>query len=146
MASRYTPPPIIKAIERLLVDIEQAVGTFARKHREIGKSLREQAMLVFHLANKACRDRARQAHWVYELVWAIDDLRQILQTCKLLGVTRSLRQFEHLVRQIESVGMQSGGWHRQLSSKAQNARGDEACAQRGQKLSTRAAPFRGANP
>ena len=145
MTSRYTPPPIMKAIERLLVDIEQAVGVFARKHRYvIGEDLRRQAMRVFQLANKACRDREQQARWVGDLVWAVDDLKQILQVAKLVGATRSFRQFEHLIRQMEAVGMQAGGWKRQLNPKAQNA---QACrAQRGQKLSTRDASAMGANP
>jgi hypothetical protein len=145
MASRYIPPPLIRAIERLLVDIERAIGTFPNKYRELGKTLRQQSIRVYDLANRACRDREQQARWVEDMVWAVDNLRQILQTCKLLEATQSLRQFEHLVRQIEDVGMQAGGWKRRLSSKAQNAR-DAVCAQCGQKLSTRAASHAGANP
>lgn len=33
MTSRYSPPPIMKSIERLLRETEQAVATFARKFR-----------------------------------------------------------------------------------------------------------------
>jgi hypothetical protein len=145
VTSRFQPPPIIKAIERLLVDIEQAVRTFSRRYRyDLGGDLRKQAMRVFHLANKACRDRAQQERWVGELVWAVDDLKQYLQTCKLVGATRSFRQFEYLARQIETVGMQCGGWKRQLHPKAQSVHAP-VDAQRGQKLSTRATPA-GVNP
>lgn len=139
MTSRYQSPPILKSIERLLVDIEQAVRTFTRAFRhDLGADLRRQAMQVFRLANRAYRDREAQARWVGDLVWAIDDLRQYLQTAKLLGATKSFRQFEHLARQVEQIGMQAGGWKRTLSPNAQSAHaaGD---AQRGKKLSTRAA-------
>lgn len=94
-------------------------------------------MKVFHLANRACRDRERQAAWVDELVWAVDDLRQFWQTAKLLDATRSFAQFEHIIRQVDAIGRQCGGWKRQ-HPKAQSAR-DDLHAQRGQKLSTRAA-------
>jgi hypothetical protein len=146
MKSRYQPPPIMKAIERLLVEIERAVGTFARKHRyDLGGDVRRQTMRVFQLANRACRDRDAQARWVGDLVWAVDDLKQYLQTCKLIGATRSFRQFEHLIRMIEDVGAQAGGWKRQLNPKAQSAQADTH-AQRGKKLSTRDASYEGANP
>lgn len=139
MTSRYQPPPIMRSIERLLADVERAVSTFNRKHRyDLGRDVRRQAMVVFHLANRACRDRDRQARWVEDLVWAVDDLRAYWQTAKLVEATRSFRQFEFIVRQIDDIGRQCGGWSRKLSPMAQNARGD-ACAQRGQKLSTRAA-------
>ncbi|MGN6520851.1 MAG: four helix bundle protein [Dokdonella sp.] len=148
MTRSYQPPAIIKAIERLLVDVDRAVRTFARRFRyDLGGDLRKQAMQVFHLANKAVRDQVleRRRQWIDDLVWAIDDLKQYLQTAKLLGATRSFGQFAHLARQIEDVGRQAGGWKRQLNPKAQSAQAD-AHAQRGQKLSTRAASAAGANP
>ena len=65
MTSRYSPPPIIKAIERLLVDTELAVTTFVRKYRyELGGDIRRRTMQVFDYANRACRDSKRQAKWV----------------------------------------------------------------------------------
>ncbi|GGD45941.1 four helix bundle protein [Pseudoxanthomonas indica] len=138
MTSRFQPPPIIKAAERLLVDIEQAVRAFPRYHRyQIGKNLREHAMTVSHRAGRAWRDRAHQRRWVEQLVWDIDELKQYLQTAKLLQAFRSFRQFEHLARQAEQLGAQAGGWRRQLNSPpAQNAEGRRAVPQRGQKLST----------
>jgi hypothetical protein len=146
MTSRFQPPPIIKACERLLVEIEQAVSRFPRYHRyQIGSDLRKQAMTAWGYANKAWRDRARQTVWVEKLKWAVDDLKQYLQTAKLLHAFGSFRQFEAIARLAEQLGAQAGGWHRQLHlPKAQNAPAD-GIAQRGQKLSTRTAPA-GANP
>ena len=145
MTSRYSPPPIIKAIERLLVDTELAVTTFVRKYRyELGGDIRRRTMQVFDYANRACRDSKRQAKWVDDLAWAVDQLRAQWQAAKRLEATRSFAQFEHMIRQVDAIGRQCGGWHRKLHPSAQNAR-DDVCAQCGQKLSTRAAST-GANP
>ncbi|HVI60092.1 MAG TPA: four helix bundle protein [Luteimonas sp.] len=135
-------PPIVKAAERLLIDIEQAVRRFDRYHRyAIGTDLRAKAMQVYDLAQRAWRDRAHQARWVGQLVWAIDELRHRLQAAKLLNATASFRQFEHLARQISELGKQAGGWHRHHNTpKGQDAQGHRAIAQRAQKLSTRATP------
>ncbi|GAB3305804.1 four helix bundle protein [Luteimonas notoginsengisoli] len=140
-------PPIVKASERLLVDIEQAVRRFDRYHRyAIGTDLRAKAMQVYDLAQRAWRDRQHQARWVAQLVWAIDELRHRLQAAKLLRATPSFCQFEHLARQISELGKQAGGWHRHLNTpKGQDAQGRQAVAQRAQKLSTRATPA-GVNP
>jgi len=145
MTSRYSPPPIIKAIETLLADTERVAARFVRTYRyDVGKEIRLQTMQVFHLANRACRDHEHVAYWVGELVWAIDDLRMQWQTAKRINATGSLAQFEHIIVQVDKVGRQAGGWKRELHPKAQNARGD-ARAQRVQKLSTRAASDAGAN-
>jgi hypothetical protein len=141
MSSRFQPPPIIKAAERLLVDIEQAVRAFPRYHRyQVGADLRAKAQAVLMLAGRAWRDRPRQAQWVGDLVWAIDELKQLLQVAKLLHAFSGFRQFEYLARLAVELGAQAGGWRRQLQSpSAQDAAGSHAFPQRGQKLSTRAA-------
>jgi hypothetical protein len=139
-------PPIIKAAERLCVEIENAVRTFARYHRyAIGADLRAQAMSVYDLANRAWRDRPKQARWVTDLVWAIDELLHRLQVAKLLKATHSFRQFEHLLRLIEALGRQAGGWRKSLHPNGQNAPSPAAVAQRAKTLSTCAAST-GANP
>ena len=44
MTSRFQPPPVIKACERLLVDLENAVRQFPRYHRyAVGTELRKAA-------------------------------------------------------------------------------------------------------
>ncbi|AOH36852.1 four helix bundle protein [Luteimonas sp. JM171] len=142
MASRYQPPPIIKACERLLVDIEQAVRRFPRYHRyQVGADLRQQARRTYNAANRAWRERDRTRYWVARLVWQVDELKQEIQTAKLLRAFGSFRQFEHLARQADALGAQAGGWHRQQQHpKAQSAQARSGVVQRGQKLSTRAAP------
>jgi hypothetical protein len=141
MPSRFQLPPIVKAAERLLVDIENAVRRFPRYHRyQIGADLRTQAMQAYRVANRAWRDRAHQRRWVEQLVWAIDELKQYLQTAKLLHAFTSFAQFEELARQAHGLGAQAGGWRRQFTNpQAQSAPGSNAVVQRGKKLSTCAA-------
>jgi hypothetical protein len=140
MTSRFQPPPIIKASERLLVEIEKAVRSFPRYHRyQVGSDLRRKAMEVFTRANRAWRDRAEQVRLVGELVWDIDELKQFLQVAKLLHAFSGFRQFEMLARLAEELGAQAGGWRRRLvSPNAQSAQAN-GVAQRGKKLSTRTA-------
>ncbi len=146
MTSRYQPPPIIKAAEFLLVEIEKAVRQFPRYHRyQVGADLRRQAMTVYSNANRAWSDRARQAELVAQLVWDIDALKQHLQLAKLLRAFNSFRRFEMLIRLAAELGAQAGGWKRRFSTpNAQNAQANHV-AQCGQKLSTRATPA-GVNP
>ena len=147
MTSRFQPPPIIKAAERVALEIEQAVRRFSRYHRyQIGSDLRQRAITVFLNANNAWREKAHQAQWVGVLVRDIDALKQLLQLAKLVGAFTSFRQFEMLIRLAEGLGAQAGGWRRRLSGSpnAQNAQAS-GVAQRGQKLSTRTAPA-GVNP
>ena len=143
MTSRFQPPPLIKACERLLVDLENAVRQFPRYHRyQVGADLRRQAMAVSINANRAWRDRDHQAALVGQLVWDIDALKQYLQTAKLLHAFNSFRRFEMLARLAHELGAQAGGWNRRVSTpNAQNAQA-KGVAQRGEKLSTRTAPAR----
>ena len=143
MTSRYQPPPIIKAAEFLLVEIEKAVRQFPRYHRyQVGADLRRQAMTVYSNANRAWSDRARQAELVAQLVWDIDALKQHLQLAKLLRAFNSVRRFEMLIRLAAELGAQAGGWKRRFSTpNAQNAQAN-GVTQRGEKLSTRTAPAR----
>jgi len=143
MTSRFQPPPIIKAAERLLVEIEKAVRQFPRYHRyAVGADLRRQAMTVYTNANRAWIDRPRQIELVGQLVWDIDALKQHLQVAKLLHAFNSFRRFEMLARLAHELGAQAGGWNRGFSTpNAQNARAN-GVAQCGEKLSTRTAPAR----
>src|SRR6185437_6638431 len=120
----FSLPPIVKLAERLLVDIEQAVRRFARFHKySFGADLRAQAMKVARLAHRAWRDRARQAEWVGQLVWAVDDLKLSMQ----------------LGSRAADLGRQTGGWHRQLHPNVQNGP-HRIAGQRDQILSSRATP------
>ena len=140
-------PPIAKAAERLLVEIEQAVQGFPRCHKyATGKDLREQAMQVTRLCHRAWRDRQQQLQWTTQLVWAIDELRLTMQLGSCIKAFKSFRQFEMLIRLTEDLGRQAGGWKRQQEQhrKGQNP-AREAAPERAQILSTCAA-LAGANP
>ena len=147
MPSRFQLPPIVKAAERLLVDIEQAVRRFDRYHRyQIGADLRKHAAEVYRLANRAGRDVNQRHQLVPQLVWAVDEVKQTMQIAKLIHAFKSFRQFEALARQAEDVGKQAGGWRKLVQHpKVQNAPAQQGVTQRGQKLSARAAST-GANP
>ena len=147
MTSRFQSPPIIRAAERLLVELEQAVRAFpARYHRySIGEDLRRQGADVLRTAWRAWHDQSQRAHWTGELKWAVDELKQTMQIAKMLHAFDSFRRFEHLARQAAELGAQAGGWHRKESPRVQNAGGHRAVPQRDQKLSTRTASA-GANP
>ena len=142
----YDLPPIAKAANRLLVEIEQAVQTFARRHRyATGADLRAQAMQVARLVNRAWRDRARLLHWVTELAWAIDELRITVQLGQQLKAFRSFAQFEALIRLVEDLGRQAGGWKRQQEHPKGQSPAPALAPGRAQTLSTCAASA-GANP
>ncbi|GAB3755019.1 four helix bundle protein [Lysobacter olei] len=136
----YDLPPIAKAADRLLVEIEQAVQGFTRNHRHAtGKDLREQAMQVARLVNRAWRDRGRQLHWITELQWAIDELRLTMQLGSRVKAFRSFGQFEALILQVEDLGKQAGGWKRQQEHHRGQSPAHKAAPGRAQTLSTCAA-------
>jgi len=133
-------PPIVKLAERLLLEIEQAVRRFARYHKyALGADLRAQAMHVCRLAQRAWRDAKRQAEWLAQLVWAVDDLKLTLQLGSRIKAFASFAQFEMLARLAADLGKQTGGWYKQKHLKGQNADAVTASPQRAQILSTRAA-------
>jgi hypothetical protein len=139
----YSLPPIAKDAERLLLDIEQAVSKFPRRHRyTAGQELRQQAMKITEYTHRAWRESSRRTEWAYRLKWEVDALKIRLQLCSRLRTFASFAQFEELARQAKALGKQASGWHSQLSSqhpKGQNEPGGQAQVQRAQKLSTRGA-------
>lgn len=139
MTTNNQLPEIAKKTERLMVDIEQVVRGFVRYHKyTLGSDLRTQAMAVARLCHRAWRDRSRQAHWVAELIWAIDELKLSLQLGSQLRAFKSFRQFEILIRATEDVGRCAGGWKRQIHRKSQNPE-NQVSPERAQILSGRAA-------
>jgi hypothetical protein len=141
----YALPPICKAAERLLLEIEQAVRRFPRYHKYThGTRLREQAMEIAQLAHRAWRDQSQRAMWTTKLVWAVDDLKLSLQLGKQIEAFASFAQFEMLARLCAGLGKQCGGWRKQQHRDSQNAQAGKPPTQRAEILSSRAAP--GANP
>ncbi|ODT97293.1 MAG: hypothetical protein ABS82_01185 [Rhodanobacter sp. SCN 67-45] len=144
MASRFQPPPIVDAARNLCADIEQVVRKFPRYHRyQSGAALRLQAETVMRCATRTWQKQDQRRFWADKLVDAIDDLKDRLQVCKLVRAYQSFAQFERLMVRAGEIGKQAGGWKRSLDMHphAQNVQA-EASAQRGKKLSTRAARSR----
>ena len=147
MTSRFQPPPIVDAARNLCADIEQVVRKFPRYHRyQSGAALRLQAEMVMRCATRTWQKHGQRRFWADKLVDAVDDLKDRLQVCKLVRAYHSFAQFERLMLRAGAIGKQAGGWKRSLEvhPHAQNVQA-EASAQRGKKLSTRAALSR-ANP
>lgn len=141
----FSLPPIAKAAERLMLEIEQAVRRFPRYHKYThGARLREQAMNIARLTHRAWRDQARREMWTAKLVWAVDDLKLSLQLGKEIQAFASFAQFEMLSRLTSDLGKQCGGWRKQQHRNGQNAARDPFPRQRAEILSSRAA--REANP
>ena len=143
-----TEPNVIKLIERLRVEIENAVSAFPRKHRyATGQRLRDEIATAGRLANRAWRDeRCNTAHWTQQLVWAIDEFKATLRVAAELRAFTSGKQFHLLIVLAEDLGRQAGGWwreHRAVHPNGQNGPGRSAQGQRAQTLSTPAASARG---
>jgi hypothetical protein len=119
----------------------------ARKHKySVGKVLSDQAMEVHGLTVRAWRKKDQQLQLVRELVDRIDDLKLTLQLGKDVNAFGSFAEFEAIVRLVDEVGKQSGGWLKRLHSKSQNAAASIPSEQRAPILSSRAAPPMGATP
>lgn len=136
----FSLPPIVKAAERLLLAIEQAVRRFPRYHKYThGTRLREQAMAIARLTHRAWRDPAHRAMWTTKLIWAVDDLKLSLQLGKQIEAFVSFAQFEMLARLCSDLGKQCGGWRKQQHRNSQNAAKGPLSQQRAEILSSQAA-------
>jgi hypothetical protein len=139
-------PPIVKAAERLLKDIEEAVKTWPVYHKNsAGKALRKQALAVTLSATMAYWEPEERLTHLRTLKTGVQALKILLQLGFQLKAMR-WGQFNALARQAHQLGSQVGGWwkdvqHPQAQSPAHGNRGRE----RGQELSTRTAFPRGAN-
>ena len=135
-------PPIVKDAESLLLKVEQAVSRFPRRYRYqgVGPRLSDHAFRISELANLAWRQPSRRRALVGELQAHVDSIRICAQLGSRLRAFTSFGQFEDVARTVDSLGRQAGGWLRRSkeASTAQNPPPARA-AERGQKLSTRAA-------
>jgi hypothetical protein len=118
----YELPPIAKAAERLMREIEIAATRFPRAHRyTLGSDLRSEAMRVARVAHKAWRDREHQDQRLQELIDAVDDLKLRMQLAHQVRAFSSFAQFEALARIAADLGRQCGGWQKRRKAKGQNA-------------------------
>jgi hypothetical protein len=141
-------PPIAKAAERCLVEVNKAVLQFSRSFRyELGADLRRQAAEISRLCDRAWRDKSRQLYWTDQLVWAVDELKCSLRLGSQLHAFKSFAQFEVLIRLAEDLGRQAGAWKRHQQHPKGQSSSRSAAPERAQTLSTRAASASaGANP
>ena len=104
-------PPVVKAAERILLDVELAVRRWPRSHRyAIGGDLRKQALTLAVRANLAWREQGRRGEHVRALVTGVEALKVLLQLGSQLKAFNSFGQFEQLARQAHDLGRQVGGW------------------------------------
>ena len=130
-------PEIAKKVERLTLEIENAVRGFTRYQKyTIGTDLRNAAMLVVKVCNRVWRDRGRQLQWASELVWVVDELKLSVQLASQLRAFKSFKQFEVIIRLTDEVGRCAGGWKRALQNKRQDLVGSSS-PERSQILSGR---------
>jgi hypothetical protein len=141
----FSLPPIVKQAESLLFEIEKAVRAFPRYEKyACGADLRKLARLVCTTTHRAWRHQRERGGLISRLVDEIDELKITLQLCVRLRAFSGFRQFSMLYRLASDLGEQAGGWKRQHLT-IQNARAENAPAQRDQILSTPAASFVEAN-
>ena len=114
-----TTPDIVNHAQRLMVELEQAVAAFPRRHKYlIGQDLRQWAQQGTMLAQRAWLSHANkleQARLVQALIDANDLLKVGLQTAHALQCFSSAGRFELLAKLAADIGRQCGGWHKQLA-------------------------------
>lgn len=129
-------PDIAKLAARVAAAIEEAVSRFARRHRyTAGSDLRNAARHVVRCTGRAWHERQRKLQRVHELSAAVDELKLELTIADLVKAWGSHREMEAIVRLVNDLGRQVGGWLKALHSKGQNAQA-ERHAQRARTLSS----------
>lgn len=116
----YKGVPLWRDANTLLLSIEISVRYFPRYHKyTLGTEMRQQAMRICRLINRAFLEKEEKLVLVKQLVVAINDLKLQIQLAKELQVFRNFAEFEHLSALAVQSGKQSGGWLRKLQSSAQ---------------------------
>lgn len=104
-------PPILRLTERLAYECELAVKGFDRYHKyTLGTDIRQQAMQIWRLANRAWLAKHRQHDYLHQMSMAIDDIKLSFLLAKRLKVFASVAQFESLSLLAVDIGRQCGGW------------------------------------
>lgn len=107
----HEAPPIVKLAERVLVEIEEAVHGFPRYHKyAAGTELRAAARKVARASHRAWRVHQRRGELIGALVFAVDDLKLEMQVSKRVQAFKRFSQFEALIRLVDDLGRQCGGW------------------------------------
>ena len=107
--------PIWRDANQLLVSVEEVVKGFARYHKyTIGTELRQQALKICILVNKAWRYKHNNHRILLALSDAIDQFKIQCQLAKQLHAYQSFAQFQKIAELSVSVGKQCGGWERRV--------------------------------
>jgi hypothetical protein len=103
--------PIWRDANRLLLEVEQAVRGFSRYHKySVGTDLRRQSMGIVRLLSRAYHAEGDRRGQVRRLVFAVDDIKVLIQLAKELQAFASFSQFQRISALAVSVGRQSGSW------------------------------------
>jgi len=118
--ARYDHLPLWRDAQRLLVALEEAVRGFPRYHKyTLGTDLRRQAMTVCRLIIRAnTAQGAARGRAVEQLVYAVEELKTLIQLGKELRAFASFKQFQSVAELSVAVGKQSGGWWKRARSEA----------------------------
>lgn len=109
-------PPILRLAERFACECEKAVRSFDRYYKyTLGTDIRQQAMMIWRLANRAWLDRNNQIQYLQQLGFTIDDMKLSLLLAKRLQIFASIAQFEMLSLLVVDLGRQCGGWLRAIN-------------------------------
>ncbi|WP_394261837.1 four helix bundle protein [Moraxella boevrei] len=111
MQKQPTLPPILRLAERLACECEIAVKGFDRYYKyTVGTDIRQQAMMIWRLANRAWLDKNHQTDYLKQLSMIIDDIKLTFLLAKRLKIFASTAQFEMLSLLTVDLGRQCGGW------------------------------------
>ena len=140
-------PPIVRAADLLLAEVERAITPMARRHKySFGTRLSNAAVELAQIANRAWLNRSQRLESIKALVQGIDDFKTLTRLGHNLEAFRSKPQFQLICRLAYDLGNQAGGWLKSFEQhpKGQNAPPPSGGGQRAQILSSRAAQPSGA--
>lgn len=142
-------PKIMRDAQRVRLSVREAVLRMPRLHKyDTGAEINASARAVVIAVNDMWRARAsaRKLRLAKVLCRRVDSLIFDLQLAMGMNAFRGFNEFEAIIRIVEEVGAQSGGFRRGLEKKSQNAAVAKPPQQRAQTLSAQNAQHIGANP
>lgn len=102
------PAAVTKAYD-LVLWIIQHVGKFPRSHRFVlGDRIENRMLTVLELLLRASYSREKKGY-LQQANMELQIVRLLIRLGKDLGLT-SLKQYEHISRELVSLGQQVGGW------------------------------------
>ena len=113
-------PGVVILSQRVLAEIEQIVGRFARKDRYVsGSDLRRDAFAVARAARRAWQNPDDRPDRIALLDDAIDDLKLRIDLAHDVRAFKSFAEYEALYRLVHNLGQQCGAWRKRYP-KSQN--------------------------